>query len=120
MRSSAVSVSDAFVFLADRNFFSQYSLPDLAAWNHCFPKSKKKESEILRDRIGFHQSVYHVYTNDQAIYVENAEGLSIDMFDITGRHLKHVDKAAVQEIFYNLETRIAGNITWMSNLLNIF
>ncbi len=34
------------------------------AWNHCFPKSKKKESEILRDRIGFHQSVYHVYTND--------------------------------------------------------
>ena len=69
--------------------------------------------EIIITASGFGQSgvdnliaLAHVYTNDQAIYVENAEGLSIDMFDITGRHLKHVDEAAAQEIFYNLETGV--------------
>lgn len=69
--------------------------------------------EIIITASGFGQSgvdnpiaLAHVYTNEQAIYVENAEGLSVDMFDITGRHLKHVDKAAVQEIFYNLETGV--------------
>ncbi len=38
-----------------------------------------------------------VYSYNRTLFVQNVEGLSLDLLDLAGRHLKHIDKAEAQE-----------------------
>ena len=44
-----------------------------------------------------------VYSHDRTLVVKYAEGLALDLFDLSGRHLKHVDEALEEEVMDGID-----------------
>ena len=59
------------------------------------------ESEIEDTTTGI-----RVYSYNRTLFVENVEGLSLDLFDLAGRHVNHVEKAEAQEAISSLDAGI--------------
>ena len=44
-----------------------------------------------------------VYSHNRTLVVKYAEGLALDLFDLSGRHLKHVDEALEEEVMDGID-----------------
>ena len=44
-----------------------------------------------------------VYSHDRTLVVKYAEGLALNLFDLSGRHLKHVDEALEEEVMDGID-----------------
>lgn len=68
--------------------------------------------EITLTASGFESGIddattgIRVYSYNRTLFVENVEGRSLDLFDLTGRHVNHVEKAEAQETISSLDAGI--------------
>ena len=68
--------------------------------------------EITLTASGFESGIddattgIRVYSYNRTLFVENVEGRSLDLFDLTGRHVNHVEKAEAQEAISSLDAGI--------------
>lgn len=68
--------------------------------------------EITLTASGFESGVddvksgIRVYNYNRTLFVENVEGRSLDLFDLTGRHVKHIESAEAREAISSLDSGI--------------